>query len=429
MSSSIENPALTATQLLRQLRAGSLDCETVVKRCLAAIEERDRVIKAFTYVDKQRAIDAARSLDRGSATGLLHGVPVGVKDVFETEDMPTEYNSPHYSGHRSSRDAAAVGVLKAEGAIILGKTATVEFASLGRVAATTNPHDPQRTPGGTSSGSAAAVAAGMVPIALATQTGGSTIRPASFCGVAAMKPTFGTVSTDGMRPYAPSLDTVSWMARSVDDLALLSEALRVAWQDACARSAPMFGIYRTPYWKSASEDTRTALVSAAERLRAAGATVTEVQDPAGSHRLNEAQDVIMHGEGRAAYLNEYLRWPGELAPAFKEEVENAKGITSDHLRWAYDYLAEMRVLFDEAMSDFDGWLTPAAPGEAPLGLASTGDAVFNRLWTGLHTPAITIPGFTGSHGLPIGVQLVARRFADASLLAAARFAEAAIASN
>lgn len=442
------------------MRRGELTPVAYLQSCLARIDERESVVRAFAHLDADAAMDAARNAGRAAvddtagqtarnaaradavhaggegggeprkaeaAAGLLCSVPIGVKDVIEAAGLPTEYNSPLYAGHRSSRDAACVGILRTEGAIVLGKTTTVEFASLGRVAPTTNPHDPRRTPGGSSSGSAAAVAAGMVPIALGTQTGGSTIRPASFCGVAAMKPTYGTVSVDGMRPYAPSLDTVTWMARSVEDLALVARALRVFRAETVAPARPRIGVYRTSYWDCAGPDTRDALAAAAECLRAAGASVVEVDGPGGAERLNEAQDTVMHGEGRAAFLHEYLRWPGEIAEGFREEVENAKGITADALRWACDYLARQRPRFDAAMSGFDAWLTPAIPGEAPPGLESTGDAVFNRLWTGLHVPAITLPGFCARQGMPVGIQLVGRRFSDAALLAAARFVESAIA--
>lgn len=420
---------LTATDIRQRIASGALTCEAAVQACIDVIHRREAGIHAFASLDEAAALAVARAQDRDAAAGVLRGVAVGVKDVLDTADLPTEYNSPLYAGHRSSRDANCVATLRAAGAIILGKTATVEFASLGRVPPTTNPHNPRHTPGGTSSGSAAAVAAGMVPVALGTQTGGSTIRPASFCGVAAMKPTFGVVSTDGLRVYAPSLDTVTWMARSVDDLALLSRVLHAERQAARSSGKPMIGVYRTPYWQAAGPDTRNALAAAAERLRAAGATVVDVDGAADAERLNEAQDIVMHGEGRASYLAEYLHWPTELAKDLRDEVQNVRALTAAELRWAYDYLARRRPVFDAAMADFDAWLTPAVPGEAPAGLQSTGEATFNRLWTGLHVPAITLPGFTGSNGLPVGIQLVGPRFSDAALLQTAGFTEAAIADG
>lgn len=409
----------TATEIVRAIAAGRLTARAAVDDCLEVIRNREDEIRAFAHVAAQ-ARDRAGAVDAAPGDGLLRGVPIAVKDVFDTGDMPTEYGSPLYRGHRPSRDAACVAVLRAEGAVVLGKAQTVEFASLGRTAATVNPHARDHTPGGSSSGSAAAVATGMVPIALGTQTGGSTIRPAAFCGVAGMKPTFGTVPVEGMKPYAPSLDTVGWMARSVADLALVARAFRIH-RDGGGEAGfrGRIGFWRTPYWDAAGPDTRRALEQTAAALREAGIDVCDVAGPDGAERVNEAQDIIMHGEGRTAFLSEYLRWPRELHAEFVTEVENSRGIDGAALAWAADYLGRLRPRFDEAMEDYDAWLVPAVPGEAPAGLASTGDPVFNRLWTGLHAPAVTLPGFSGARGLPVGVQLVAGRFRDSRLLTAA----------
>ncbi|WP_405242872.1 amidase [Lentisalinibacter salinarum] len=414
----------TATDIVRAIAKGELTATEAVEACLAVIDGSEGRIHAFAHVGAEAARERAREIDEVSAGGLLRGVPVAVKDVIDTADMPTEYGSPLYAGHRPSRDAACVAILRAEGAVILGKAQTVEFASLGRTAETVNPHDHGHTPGGSSSGSGAAVAAGMAPIALGTQTGGSTIRPAAFCGVAGMKPTFGTVPVEGMKPYAPSLDTIGWMARSVADLALLARAFRIhrngdGNDGDGAEPVGRIGFWRTPYWDAAGPDTRRALEETVTALRGAGIEVRDVDGPAGAERLNEAQDIIMHGEGRTAFLSEYLCWPRELHAEFVAEVENSRGIDGAALAWAADYLGSLRPRFDEAMADDDAWLVPAVPGEAPAGLDSTGDAVFNRLWTGLHAPAVTLPGFSGARGLPVGIQLVAGRFRDARLLATA----------
>ena len=419
----------TATGILRAIEAGELTAAEAVAACLAVIDGQEEDIRAFAHVAADAARERAGELG-AAAGGLLRGVPVAVKDVIDTADMPTEYGSPLYRGHRPARDAACVAVLRAEGAVILGKAQTVEFASLGRTAETVNPHARGHTPGGSSSGSGAAVATGMVPVALGTQTGGSTIRPASFCGVAGMKPTFGTVPVEGMKPYAPSLDTVGWMARCVADLALVARAFRIDRGDGGDSGLRgRIGFWRTPYWEAAGPDTRQALEETAAALRAAGIEVSEVSAPEGAERLNEAQDVIMHGEGRTAFLSEYLRWPRELHAEFVAEVENSRGIDGAALARAADYLAALRPRFDRAMEDYDAWLVPAVPGEAPAGLSSTGDAVFNRLWTGLHAPAVTLPGFTGTHGLPVGIQLVAGRFRDVRLLATAARVEEVLAAR
>jgi Asp-tRNA(Asn)/Glu-tRNA(Gln) amidotransferase A subunit family amidase len=201
---------LTAAAAAARLREGRLTAEALVRSCLERIAEREAVVKAWTFLDPRQAIAAAREVDKAQTMGALHGLPVGVKDMIETADMPTTYNSPIYQGHRPGRDAACVGIARGEGAVILGKTDTVEFAAAGRRALTRNPHDAARTPGGSSSGSAAAVADGMVPLAFGTQTGGSTIRPASFCGIYGMKPTHGVVNTEGAKRYSHTLDTIGW---------------------------------------------------------------------------------------------------------------------------------------------------------------------------------------------------------------------------
>jgi Asp-tRNA(Asn)/Glu-tRNA(Gln) amidotransferase A subunit family amidase len=418
---------LSAAQALAALAGGDLSSEQLVRACLERIQALNDELAAFVYVDPAAALAQARRCDQGPATGPLHGLPFAVKDMIDTGTMPTTYNSPCYEGFRPARDAGCVASLRSQGGVLLGKVATVEFASVGRVPPTRNPHDPHRTPGGTSAGSAAAVAARMVPLALATQTGGSTIRPASFCGVAALKPTFGRVSTDGVRPYAPSLDTVSWMGRRVADLALLARAYRLA--DSATnkrRQRPVIGVCRTPYWGEAEPATRHVLEEAAERLRAAGYEVRDTDALDGWDRLNEAQDIIMHGEGRGAYLAEYLQAGCDLHPDIRDEVENAKGLEASDLRWAYDYVGRARMAVDAALENYDAWLTPAVPGEAPLGLEDTGLATFNRLWTALHVPCIVLPGFTGPSGLPVGIQLVARRFEDAALLQVAERVEQAL---
>ncbi len=418
---------LSAAEARAALAAGSLSSEQLVRACLERIEARNDELAAFVHVDPAAALAEARRCDQGATTGPLHGLPFAVKDMIDTGSMPTAYNSPCYEGFRPARDAGCVASLRSQGGVLLGKVATVEFASVGRVPPTRNPHDPNRMPGGTSSGSAAAVAAHMVPLALATQTGGSTIRPASFCGVAALKPTFGRVSTDGVRPYAPSLDTVSWMGRCVADLALLARAYRLVESSTLEQQPRLvIGVCRTPYWGEAEPATRRAVEEAAAGLRAAGYEVRDTDALSGWDRLNEAQDIIMHGEGRGAYLAEYLQAGRDLHPDIRAEVENAKGYQASDLRWAYDYIGRGRIAADEALQDCDAWLTPAVPGEAPLGLADTGLATFNRLWTALHVPCLVLPGFTGPNGLPVGIQLVARRFEDAALLQVAERVEQAL---
>jgi Asp-tRNA(Asn)/Glu-tRNA(Gln) amidotransferase A subunit family amidase len=411
----------TASELLQHVQNGETTVNEYVGECLDAIEKYEPDVAAFASIDR----DAGPS-DAGQ--GLLQGIPIGVKDVIETARLPTEFNSPLYVNHQAARDAACVAILIAHGAFVLGKTTTVEFASLGQVSATRNPHNLAHTPGGTSSGSAAAVATGMVPIALATQTGGSTIRPASFCGVAALKPTWGLVPVEGLKPYAPSLDTITWMARSVDDLERVLSCFQPTEPDPVLGNTLRIGFYRTPYWDDAETATRDALRKTVDILEAHGVTVEPVDGPENDGELNTAQDTVMHAEGRPAYLAEYLQWPDRLHNDLRDEVENREQISSTQLVEAYDYLAAMRPAMENRMSGFDAWLTPAVPGEAPAGLKSTGDAVFNRLWTGLHMPCVTLPGFRGPQNLPVGIQLVAPRFRDRHLLTVASAIESMIRS-
>lgn len=417
------NPCeLTAHEARRLIARGDLTSEELVRSCLDRIERRDGAIGAWAFVDPDLALEQARACDHAAPAGLLHGVPVGIKDIFATADMPTEYNSPIYQGYRPTQDAASVALLRSAGAIILGKLTTVEFAALGHIPATRNPHDAERTPGGSSCGSGAAVADFMVPVATGTQTGGSVIRPASFCGVYGFKPTFGLVKTEGAKSYAPSLDTVGWMARSAGDLKLVAGALGVPSTDESQEpsiSDLTIGVYRTPLWDEAAAESQQALEDAAARLERAGATLRDVEGPSVFSRLTQAQDTIMHGEGRVAFAAEYREHYDRLHPQIREEVENVRGITAADMIAAYDLIASCRPQLDQAFGEFDVWLTPAVPGEAPLGLDSTGEATFNRMWTALHVPCLTIPSRQGPHGLPVGIQLVAPRFRDGDLLAVA----------
>lgn len=408
--------AMDSPEIADAVASGEADPVEIVESFLSVVDERESEVRAWAHVDPDLARTQAGALDR--VRRPLLGVPVGIKDVIDTEDMPTTYNSPLYEDHQPSRDAACVSLLRSAGAVIMGKTGTVEFASLGRNPDTTNPHDATRTPGGSSCGSGAAVGAGMVPVALGTQTGGSTIRPASFCGVYGMKPTYGLVSFEGTKPYAPSLDTIGWMGRSVGDLAAVAEALGAvpAPPAAVDPSTLRIGVYRTPAWDMADAASRDAVHEAAEQFRALGATVEDIDGPAEFARLTDAQDIIMHWEGQAAFRAEYERFGSALHQGFRDEVENSKGRTAVQAAEAYDFLGTCRGLFDATFGAYDALLTPAVLGEATVGLESTGMATYNRMFTALHGPNITVPTARGEHGLPIGVQLVSGRFHDKALL-------------
>lgn len=393
---------------------------------LARIAARDAQVRAWLHVADVAALDAARRLDAESPRGSLHGVPIGIKDVFDTADMPTTHNSPLFSGHRPARDAAAVAVLRAAGAVILGKTDTTEFAAAGRDAATANPHDLSRTPGGSSAGSAAAVADGHVRIALATQTGGSTIRPASFCGVYGFKPTWGLVSREGMTFYAPGLDTVGWHARSVDDLDHLCTAFALAPPPPLPARPLRIALCRTPWWDEAATDGKAALERTAAALRQAGATVEDVALPPLLADSRDAYRALLFREGAASFLP-LARTRGALLHAdFHERVASAAVYDDIALLRAWDMAAEGRRAVEALLSDFDALLTPSAPGIAPPGRAP-GNPIFNQLWTMLHLPVATLPLARGDHDLPIGISLVAPRCHDRRLLAVAHAVEALLA--
>ncbi len=414
---------MSAVEAARAIAERRLSSEELVRACLARIAARDAEVKAWSYVDPDQAIRAARELDKSPPRGPLHGVPIGIKDMIDTADLPTQHNSAIYVGHRPGQDAAVVAILRAAGAVILGKTDTHEFAAGGRLPASRNPHNLAHTPGGSSSGSAAAVADHQVPLALGTQTAGSTIRPGSFCGIYAMKPTFGVVSREGAKLYSIGLDTIGWFGRSVADLGLLSDTFAVTRRPWSARESVRglrIAVCRTPYWSKATPESQGAVEEAAERLAQAGADVQRLDLPPGFATINDVQNIVMRGEGRAAFLAEYRRAYALLDPEFRNRVEDADNITPERLCEAQDTLARLRPVFDQMAGGFDAVLTPAALGEAPpLSENTTGDPTFSRLWTALHVPCVALRWGKGPNNLPIGVQLVCPRYRDAGLLGVA----------
>lgn len=420
--------------LARRLERGELSSERAVELCIKRFEDREKAVRAFAAWDAERALGEARARDkereRTGPRSALHGLPFAVKDVIDTVDLPTQRNSPRYEGRRAEQDAACVRMLRQAGCVLLGKAATVEFAGIGRDPPTTNPHDPERTPGGSSAGSGAAVATGMAPMALGTQTGGSVIRPASFCGVAGFKPTYGRVPVQGLWLHAPSLDTVGWMAEDVALLARAAEVLKLGeWQVPEAGRRLKIGLYRTPYWRDAEPASRSAVDSAAGRLAAAGHSVEEVEEIPGAENLNEWQDVIMHGEARISLLAEHGAGKAGLHADIIEEVEINRGITPRAMAEAYDGIGGLRPVFDRRLAGYDAWLTASVPGEAIPRTEGNGEATFNRLFSALHLPCVTIPGLKGPAGLPVGVQFVGARFADMRVLAAASVLEELLAKG
>ena len=410
---------LTASEAGARMAGGTLSSEAYTRACLARILEREPMVRAWAHLNAEGALAQARARDREPRRSPLHGLPVGLKDVIRTKDLPTTFNSPIYAGHQANEDAHSVAVLRALGAVVLGKTQTLEFACGGQFPQTCNPWDLTRTPGGSSSGSGAAVADGMVPLALGTQTGGSTIRPAAFCGVYGMKPTWGRIPFDGIKSFAPHLDTVGLFARSVDDLRLLLQAY--ALHELPAPVVPgwrelRLGICRTPYWDEAEPQAQSAFEAALLRLRDAGVRLIELPWAPEFADINRWQDDIMQDGGRSAFWPEMLLEPDRLHGDFKAKLQNHLGLTPERMRSSLDSVARCRMAFEQSMTDVDAVLGLSAPGVAPLGLQTQGMATFNRLWTALQVPCITMPALWSAEGLPMGLQLTHCRYEDHRLL-------------
>jgi len=429
----------SATQAAQMIRDGIVSAEQLVKACLDHIETREPDVQAWTFLDPDYALQQARAADElrlsGQPIGPLHGVPVGLKDIIDTADMPTENGSPIHAGRTPSRDATVVAMLRAAGAIVMGKTVTTEFATR-HPGKTRNPHNPAHTPGGSSSGSAAAVAAGMVPLALGSQTTGSTIRPGAYCGVYAMKPTFGLIPRHGMFQLSRSFDHVGLFARSLDDIALLLEQLagyderdpdsrprpRVPYREIAAAEPPlppMFAFVKSPRWDQVEAETKDAFAELAEHL---GAQMEEVELVSAS---DEALQWHETASGPEVALNLRREWETQrdgLSAALRARIE--RGLTVRGI----DYLAALRRIpqlnasFTELFEQrYDAIVTPAAFGPAPAGLASTGDPACCALWTFTGMPALNVPLMQAGNGLPLGVQLVGPRHGDGRLLRTARW--------
>jgi Asp-tRNA(Asn)/Glu-tRNA(Gln) amidotransferase A subunit family amidase len=416
---------LSAADAARRIEAGEITSEALAAACLERIAERDKDVRAWAFIDRSQALAQARALDRMVRRGRLHGVPFGIKDIIDTADLPTEYASPIYRGHRPRADAACVALLRQAGCLILGKTVTTEFAN-NHPSPTRNPHNAAHTPGGSSSGSAAAVADCMVSAALGTQTGGSVIRPAAYCGAFACKPSFGSINRAGTKFVAESLDTIGIFSRDIEDLALALEVLSGrSFPGLRISGKPRVGLCRTPCWREADAATQANLEQAARRLAQAGAEVRDFDLPPGSDQLFGRHRVIMGFETARALAWEYANFPGEISKTLKPRLDEGWKVT----RAEYDALRELsrqcrRALADR-MREVDFLLTPSAASEAPASLASTGDPVFNRAWTLFGVPCVTVPHGKGPHGLPLGVQLVGPFDGDMPLLGWAHWAYSA----
>lgn len=412
--------AMSASAMGQAIAAGTSTPSKLLEQHLEIIAQREPQVLAWIHLDRDGARARARALDAAPVAGPLHGIPFGIKDNIDTHDMPTGYGSTIHTGFTPTRDAACVAAMRLAGANPLGKTVSTEFAHRAP-GATRNPHDPAHTPGGSSSGSAAAVACGMVPLAFGSQTTGSVIRPAAYCGVVGYKPTYGQFNTSGMIANTPAFDTLGVMARAVEDIALVRRALL---DDSLPELVPAalagvrVGVCRTPWWDQASADAQAVLEDAAQALARAGAVVADFDDNGAFNGLEKVNLVVSGYEFARTMAHERLHAYERLSAVLREG-RMADGLRETHAAYvaALLRLEHARLQLDQAFEAVDYVLTLPAPGAAPEGLASTGSAIFNMAWTTLHTPAITLPVARDGHGLPLGVQLVAKRYRDDRLLA------------
>lgn len=415
---------MTATEARRRMRAGTLDAVTLMEACLARIAEREPIIHAFAHLD----VDAARRAARAAPDGPLSGIPIGIKDVLDTGDMPSAYGSPIWAGWRPRADSAPVAWARAAGGVVIGKTVTTEFATR-KPGPTANPANPAHTPGGSSSGSAAGVGDGMFPLAYGTQTAGSIIRPAAFCGAVGYKPSFGMINRNGMKIMSDSLDTVGVMARSVADCALFAGAVSgrdLGDPDARPDRAPRIGVCRSFSWDLAAPETEALLPDVASRLTRAGAVLRDFALPASFAALREAHPIVMNSESARALGWELAHHPDGISEGLRERLAFGLSRSEAEVVNALTVFRDTQNGFAGALGDLDVLITPSAPGEAPEGLDWTGDPAFNYVWTSLHVPCVTVPAGPGRNGLPLGIQIVGRRGDDRAVLAWAQWVAAAI---
>lgn len=418
------NRMMSLAALVRARNAGKASPELMLALCRDAIERKDGQIRAFAHVAGTPAFHTE---------GALAGIAIGIKDIFDTFDQPTTYGSPAYKGFQPRVDAAIVDLARRQGATIIGKTATTEFAFF-NPAQTVNPHNPRHTPGGSSSGSAAAIAAGMVPAAIGTQTGGSVVRPAAFCGVTGYKPSYRLLPATGMKNFAPSLDTVGLFAAGVEDVALLASLL-TGRDLALSSESPSLdpagirvGLYRCAQLEGADPEMRDALSRSADLAANAGFDVGEIGEPEAMAQARDAHRTIQDYEAGLACGPDLARHRNQLSPVLIQTLERGQAISPSEYDAARKLAKRGRGATRALFGEVDILLTPSAPGAAPLGLETTGDPRFNKLWTLMGTPAVNIPGFRDNAGMPLGIQAVARFGQDRQLLGAAAMLERAFRS-
>jgi len=413
----------TATEIVQAVSSGRSTAEAVVRACLERVAAREAEVGAWTTIDPELVLIQAREFDRRGSGGAIAGVPFAVKDIIDTADYPTEFGSPIHRGRHAHRDAACVALSKKAGGIVMGKSVTMPFPDM-TAGKTRNPVDTARTPGGSSSGSAAAVADCMVPLALGTQTTGSTIRPASFCGVVGYRPTWGEHRLHGVLEVSGSVDTLGVLARSVEDVALYRDVLLGTPHEPLPDDAPAprIAFCRTKLWDQVAAPVQKLAEGAADDLRRAGATVIETELPAEFDRLAEAHRWIAGYEFARVFTWE-IEHHAERINEYSRKRRIADGLACDFSTYIghIEYAERARLRMDDMWSDYDVIITPAATNEAPLGWDAIAGANWYMIWTVLHLPVVSVPVFTGPNGMPVGLQVFARRHRDRELFSAARW--------
>ena len=433
---------LSALQAREALEEGILTSVELVEACFERIAEVEESIGAWAHLDRETALEQARQADnfrrRGLPLGALHGLPVGIKDIIDTSDYPTERGSAIYQGRTPTTDATLVSLLREAGAIILGKTVTTELAvySPGK---TRNPHNTEHTPGGSSSGSAAAVAAGMVALSVGTQTNGSVIRPASYCGVYGFKPSFARISRTGVMTQSKPLDTVGVFARSLEDLALISDVLmRYDSQDSDMKPVappciarvmaedvpvnPHFAFVRTPMWEQVEQSTKDGFRELIDSVNAENSIIIDVVDlPAQFGDIYKDHRNIMEADLAASFAKEYLDSKSQISAELCEMIERGQKVLATEYNASLSKIKDYSEYLNDFFDEYDAILTPSTPGAAPAGLHSTGSPIMNTIWTSCGNPVINLPLLQNLDGLPVGVQIVAGKGDDARLFRTSRW--------
>ena len=415
--------ALSATEMIAAVRSGKATCEAITRACLARIAAREKDVQAWQYCDPDKAIAEARQRDASDKRLPMIGVPFSVKDIIDTADMPTEYGSPIYAGHRPKADASCVALSRKAGGVLLGKSVTTEFANF-HPSKTRNPLDLTRTPGGSSSGSAAAVADGMVALSIGSQTSGSTVRPAAYCGVFGFRPTYGDLRCVGIKESAGSLDTLGLIARSIEDIALYRDVLLGIDPVPVAESVapPRIGFCRTHLWSLLEPTTQSLFEEGATRLARAGAKVSDVTLPSDFDDIPEAHRLISGFEFSRNFAWEIENHWEKISTTLREgRIKD--GLTCSYERYivARNLAERCRQAMGPIQQEYDVLLTACATGEAPLGFSTTGNAKLALIWTTMHVPAISVPAFRGPAGMPVSVYVIGRRNEDRSLFTHARW--------